>query len=1013
MGAGHAAMLARLLGKEESKRERMGALRDYLHDLLHTPSFVLLGAPDLRDVFPYDDEPEKTPDETAQGDAVRQGLKRLTASLFRQAVSTRDVGRFAQAYVELKDRPSVGARLRAVWAGAWLGFQLVRRERLRRLVEYIRAYLKAKGDRREPLTVALLAPYGLERGLLPFDKLRALIRRAVGRPGWSEDRIDALSLEDLASSAGVELLVCAADLHSSSMVVLPPDQVRAVEALCASMAVPVLWPPVRREDLAHPDRGEHPELPLGPFVDAVRVTLFPFRQLLYRLRYLSAIVARDQPAPVAVTEATHRILMVGAFPRMAGPQSKTFDNMVDVVERSVALQAFAEVSLDLDLAKVVSETLARPEAKAAWIAQTTELLAALPAALGAGWNPRTDQDGRRHADRIDLALHLQVERVEPEGVATFGDLTHARPDELSKLATDGCRRMLGTLARLGLISAPGDQDQIDCADLMNMQAKRPYATPDLSTPGMPELCGGCTRGIHLGAPEEEPSTEVDDAPIQAWEEKDTTHQPVIAMTLAGGVFKGVFQVGAVHALYTLRRRPRILAGASVGTLVAAQAGRIFAAETREEGIGLLQLTSWMYYTQDQWVPSERWKSFQKDLLERVSETRLRLSDLNDLFRDYKHPRTPMRASFGTAHGLQQLAFVWPAELLRLWDAAYKDDLKEFWGQLRKQVLRALKGYSVPLEVLGAEPIEAQGWRLGLGWGDFTCFDDMLKRGGLRLVATTTDLKAGRIRLLGMDKGLSNPRLLPAVWASSAFPGLFRPRRESELFPEFGAPDRLFSDGGIFNNNPLNEVVRFLVHAARGPSSWIYRPSAPHLIIAAALDPAVRQDPDAGASITSIWSRTQSLSYHHKLERFQRVQDQLRGLIARLPETMERPPIPIRIAAVTPEWVVKTFGATKALGFNADQQLQSIAHGCHQTLASFATTTGMEAYGLEVKRREAPTQALHVCPWFRRGDGTDLTCEFASGGSKPAGLSDAEWTEVQEAGRALRRCCASPKTHAPR
>ena len=1020
VGAAHAAMLARLLGNEGSDRERMSALREYLHGLLHTSSFVLLGAPDLRDVFPYDDTapPVHTGDETAEGDEVRQGLKRLTASLFKQAVSTQDLGRFAKAYVDFKDRGGFGRRARMVWTGGWMLAKMAVNLPLGRVWDHVVAYREATGDPQDRITYALLKPYGLEKGLLPFDKVRALIRQTVRRPGWDDDRTDRLALEGLAASAEVELLLCAADLHGARLVVLPPDQVRAVEGLAASMSVPVLWPPVRREELLNPERGEHPDVPEGPFVDAVRVTPFPFRQLVYRLKHLSATVARDQQSPSPVTDVTHRILMVGAFPKQAGARPDlAYDNMIDVVERSVTLQAFAEISLDLKLARVVSDTLARPEAKPAWIDHTRQVIESLPKALGGGWNPRggVDDEGKPVEDPVDeLALRLEVERVEPDHLAEFEDLTHASPTELGQLAADGCKRMLGTLARLGLINAPSEGDEVACSSLMNMQTSRRYATPELETPGVPDLCRLCDGRVRLEAPVEEPTTRVDEEPIQTWEDLGpSTGEPVVAMTLAGGVFKGVFQLGSVHALHTLRRTPRILAGASVGTLVAAQAGRIFAADSQEEGIGLLQLSSWMYFTQDQWVPSERWKSFQRDLLERVSQTRLRLSDLNALFRDYKSPLMPMRASFRTAQGLQQLTFAWPAELLRLWDAAYKEDLGDFWGQLRLQLLRTLKGYSVPLEVLGAEPIEEEGWRLGLGWNRFTCYEDMLKRGGIRLVATTTDLKAGRIRLLGMEEGLSNPRLLPAVWASSAFPGLFRPRRESELFPESGASDRLFSDGGIFNNNPLNEVARFLLQAARGPSPWIYRPKAPHLIIAAALHPPVTEDPTAGRSINAIWARTQTLSYHYKQERFSRVQAQLRALIKGLPATMEQPPIPIQVASVTPQWVVKTFGATKALGFDDRLQLQSIAHGCHQTLGSFAATEGMEAYGLEVRKREHPTEALHTCPWFSKGDGSDLSCEFAAAGRQPEGLSDESWARVQEAGRDLRRCCARPKTHQAR
>ena len=52
--------------------------------------------------------------------------------------------------------------------------------------------------------------------------------------------------------------------------------------------------------------------------------------------------------------------------------------------------------------------------------------------------------------------------------------------------------------------------------------------------------------------------------------------PAIVFLFSGGVFRGVFQVGFANAVSELGIQPDVVAGASVGTIIGAFTGRVFA-----------------------------------------------------------------------------------------------------------------------------------------------------------------------------------------------------------------------------------------------------------------------------------------------------------------------------------------------------------------------------------------------------------------------------------------------------
>ncbi len=76
---------------------------------------------------------------------------------------------------------------------------------------------------------------------------------------------------------------------------------------------------------------------------------------------------------------------------------------------------------------------------------------------------------------------------------------------------------------------------------------------------------------HVRLPRATPSS-VHDPAADAEEKKG----PAVVFLFSGGVFRGVFQVGFANAVSELGIQPDVVAGASVGTIIGAFTGRVFA-----------------------------------------------------------------------------------------------------------------------------------------------------------------------------------------------------------------------------------------------------------------------------------------------------------------------------------------------------------------------------------------------------------------------------------------------------
>src|SRR5262249_23494648 len=146
--------------------------------------------------------------------------------------------------------------------------------------------------------------------------------------------------------------------------------------------------------------------------------------------------------------------------------------------------------------------------------------------------------------------------------------------------------------------------------------------------------------------------------------------------------------------------------------------------------------------------------------------------------------------------------------------------------------------------------------------------------------TTTNLNSQRALLLG-GTGLHPDApydFLEAALASSAFPAVFTPRRESEIFPGTGMAEAVFADGGMFGHLPVVPAIHILARAQRGyrattgrsrtPLDFLQqRIAAPDLFIAGALNAVPEYDDGARgrfASLADIKRRASSLEHNSKI-----------------------------------------------------------------------------------------------------------------------------------------------------
>ena len=893
--------------------------------------------------------------------------------------------------------------------------------------------------------------------------------------------------------------IVAADLASGRSEILPLD-VPIVDALLAATAVcPIFpakglkWPrkvEKGREASADGDSSaaeaagdDDDESEVRWFIDAVNIANEPTRPALAYLRDVE--FAPGVPAvhlyPVCSLPMSQPELPTN------GEAAGDDRTLLSVVERALDLQRFRDATLERRLTELFSRVI--------------------PAEAGVTYDVGSGESAKRY-------LRAWVYPIEPEApLSANTDLLRASGDQerrriMAETVADGCRAAMEAMLQESIAKIGGD-GSAPCRQVMavrlrdaDLRADLPASDPE-GGPGVSEVCRHCAlhrsekgeelqalsketgstnlpqwpiagkpsklkdqRGGRADRPLDEHKTAVLEALQSSSREWPSSRdqglkgdeRATVSMLFGGGVFRGVYLLGVLNALNEARLKPDLVAGASVGSITAAMAARVFEQKDdnkRQHGIQQLAAT---YLALDRLILTDRFADFVRSVTVRGAQTRFSLSDADRTFRRYEAKRghrfsEGARAVFA---GIERLLWISPFELAALLRVLRQGDSQESERLLRLYFQEILDRSGVGAEILGSEPLQLLIREHVLRGGESkkspreraltARFDEFIGKegdqGGIVFLATATNLDRGRLEILGdrqMGSEEGSVSLLQGLLASSAFPGVFRPRSRWEVFPRSRTDHRL-ADGGVMDNLPLDAVVHHLDLAAQA-GRLERRPDAPHLVFTGSLQREVGElQPAELEKVRKSWRRVRrrarELGYNQKLDLYQVAQEALDEIYRQAENAGEAAfkPLHLKVVAVRPKWLCQTFAFHPMLGFRRREQAASIAHGCASTLHRLAEEEAdhLRAWGAEVdrlpgtlksvqkdasgKRKQRSPKQDWTWPswnkswkirrkgncWFRR----DTPCPFSGESLKKSGLRENTRNQLTK----IYKQCRRKKTH---
>jgi len=740
-------------------------------------------------------------------------------------------------------------------------------------------------------------------------------------------------------------------------------------------------------------------------------------------------------------------------------EKRAYPGLLAVVERVRELKRFRDATLEKQLTELYTRILpeggAKPLAKQGKAFVRAEILPIEP------------------EEPLDLSF----------GLPAAGNREEYRAKLLETVAI-GCRATLEATISPSISTLDLPEGPASCSAAIRRRTGLKTAFPGSDSefgPGLAEVCRNCR--LYLGrekgealqpdrgrqewplereTPPPAPSEGVPDEGrlslrYEAEEDQQTTTPlsgppvvgPSVSLLLSGGVFRGVFQVGVLAGLSEAGIRPTIFAGASVGSIMAAMAARVFAAspgEARIEGLGRLAGT---FLALDRFVLTDRFADFIRRFTLRAAGTKLAIADLDRLLRRYDEgsPDRFLDTSRRAIAGLERLLYISPFELLEVMRLQREGSVSELSTALGASVQGFLDRYGVGEEILGAERL-AYLIREHAKVDGRTTIDEFRDGTGAILLAVATNLTQGRLDLLGGDQPNATG-LVEALLAGSAFPAVFRPRWSSEVVPNTDQIHR-YTDGGVMDNLPVDAVVRFLDRQSRtrkaAPKTkakaakpyFERRPTfdgkaVPHVLFAASLERW--SVPILPTSLREGWfaarARAEELRYNRKVDDYRSTQRNFRE-IWRLRE--EKPkngwePLDLEVVPIKPKWLCGTFAFHPMLGFRRQRQAENIAHGCASTLGTLHTLAldpvsqdwfpgwGIDGFAATIdpksfQTRKAEKLRFELSPqprkipgacWFRNG----ALCPFSRAQlRKQDVLSETQRTELER----IYQACGRKETH---
>lgn len=709
------------------------------------------------------------------------------------------------------------------------------------------------------------------------------------------------------------------------------------------------------------------------FIDGANVSNEAIGPLLHHVG-ARLVVEKDESAAVDVYRVSSLPISNAGLP--AKPR-QAFDGVLEVVPRALQLKKFRDAKVEQRLTDLYTRALPRdrsfwchPQTKKVFVnARIFPLEPQQPVEIHKRLLDRQQVDYRELVyQTIADGCRASLEGMLPSLIKTMaGEDKQVFCETVIKARIGGAARLPGRDAKVG----PG-LSEICRRCVLNRNRERPDAKERAalcssggSRADWPEWPGGAPETPVAVIPPSERSGNLKmDLADWPWtfDGKKGTERPLVSLLFGGGVFRGVFHMGVMNALNDVGLYPDVVAGSSVGSIVAAMIAQVFSTPiSQQRAIAHLAAT---FLSIDRLVLTDRFADFIRRLTLHGAETNFSLHDLDLLFRRYDDESASNfnRRLRVVLAGMERLSSISPFELLDLTRDLRLDQFGAFLKSVGGDLQEFLDRHGIGLEVLGADPLALliqnhvlSGRRATNRSRDdiFESFRDC----GIYFLATATNLERGELEILGQSElsSAKEPSLLYGLLASSAFPAIFRPRHSWEIFRQTNNMHH-YIDGGVMDNLPLDAVARFLDRASRASKGAIARrpmpngpdgPPVPHLIFTASLetDPVVETDRDKLELLVGdcirLWKRAKTLKYNLKINAFATTQRDLRsiwqGRVAESGTAPDDPLLDLHVMTVKPKWLCSTFAFHPMLGFRRRKQAQSIAHGCASTLATIYQT----------------------------------------------------------------------------
>ncbi|WP_224240900.1 patatin-like phospholipase family protein [Hyalangium gracile] len=878
-----------------------------------------------------------------------------------------------------------------------------------------------------PFLNSFLEGSNLTRSLLDDFHLRLALHRLFTEPE-REDEVPDVQLthapRPLLVAAPLQTLKRSATSRSLVAQQLWATQGPIVDALRAALASPPLFAPVRLEsdDLkAHwLDKGATPDN--GGPLDLVDGSVIRQNPLPALLKFIQR--NPETRSPLSTSSERPGIHVVYSVPiesadgTNARPVDDQTDNIVDVGLLSLRLAQRLDTRLEVGLTNFISnlETLIPPSSE---------------------------------PSRGTVPVFVDEIAPAPQHITFENPLSPSKPEVLQAIA-GGCQRTLETLYSRELREQVGAASAIPCnAFLGTLKTRRDLGSVDPAAPGLPEVCGRCTRMLRprdrtepLGIPEPvtpsvaaaapSPQPPAPPAALVPAAESSGEWKPRIVFVASGGVFRGAFHIGMAAALTEVRIKPDIIVGASVGSLIGAALAKMFYNQHKGDDAAVTRLLGDMvglFLRVDERV------ALTQPLLSTVREVKSRLARVKLSPARITHlVRQGIRSDLGyTILGAPPQLIEAISNVFLLPHQDTRDIAAEFLAghvtesvdllarKVRKETLvrlgisHAVMGASL-LERAVRDILSGQGWPIALDQRQ------PFLEAGIEFYCTATDLSTYESLILGTEqKYAGRPYdFVEACLASSAFPSVFAPRRESDVFPGSGRREVRLADGGLFDNLPFSHGINVLerkqrawrqAHPETTPLAFLEKRSkARHLFLVGALNvnPEASSFPEHGKDhLLATSSRAGSLKDNVKIRAFEGASLRVRGQVGRLLKAPPRElsagqqdfideivdPLVLPVFPASHAHLNGTFAFSRSMGLEGDRVRRSIADGCFQTLRQVASPQnvlddGTQANLADLQRtgripeivrkpqpRPAGAESASLCPFFKKGH-EDIVCPFA-------------------------------------